>query len=1212
MAKKLIIKKTCSNCSYLKKNLCKNSKAKLTKHVCNKWLPIATSCLRCLSLRQCILNNIVVNENFVCHKFSRNKFPPNSIDALRKEVENSSRIIDSEEDKDIFSPVSMVDSIISSNFDSKAFELIDDSCIPRAKNDIDFLLNEEFLGIDLFPKQLKVALEFFNCYCPFCSDVNFLINDIEVNTPVDEILDRVVLYNRKGKCPKCKKTKYQAYKKKKLDLHNNMVGICGQRSGKCLSFDTIIPSLDGLLKIKEFAKKAPYGFSNLEKTLVDEYGNLVKTSKFYKETKKKTITVRMDNGYEIKGTRNHPIYTLNGFIKLKNLTGNEDIPLFSGQEVWGKTLINLKSISDEIDISCKKQFMDKNLAKFLGLFISEGNNKGITNKDTNLLKHIENTLIQLFGKNSYYYENNGTQICWRDKKIETFLEILISKKVFYGKKVKQEIPLCIRQAPKFIIIAYLKALFENNVKIENTKITYYSLSKTLIYQISAILHNLGILHKIRNKKQVEKECYFIVIEGKNVFKYAENIGFISKYKKIKLKFVISYIKNKQIDMSYWDSQCPNSFLIMFYTIIDKVKVILPNIRYYGKELSMQQLYKVYGVDKLKRMKKDNIKLSKRTIIFFLKPLLTLPEIKFYLDKETFNNINYLYDFAESNLAYTTVKSIRPNKKESITYDFTVPKHHKFMANGLLNHNSALTAIFSALITYKYLTLKDPYEEFFPGILKNTILHGTFVGLTFGQAFDTLWQPYYELVTSTNWFKTYNNFLKDKGEKIGKELVKLKDTFFIWHHRGATVYCSGPNKKTLRGRTRFLSACDEIGWFFGGKDSVKFNPDEVFEALDNSLMTVLSGSKRIFKNKPFTPLAYGLYISSPSSKTDKGMRMYNQSKTSKTIYGFHAPTWEFNPNITKKDLADKFRQDPIKAERDFGANPPHSSSPYISNPASILGNFKKFKNYFKYRSPKIVKDSLDAKLLAPRIKFRKKHNYSSILAIDNGLNNNSFACVLMHLDDNENDIIKITGLIEMIPDPYPLSYPDIYNNIIVPILDNFYVTLVVFDQWQSINLSQNIYKDYGIDAIRYSLNYDELDNVRTKLLSEDYKFPRTDHVIDDLINMNQDLNSLITKSPVSHIFLQLLLIHDTGRQVIKGDECTDDIFRAFALGSTLLTHPSYDYLFDDIGSEVNSIKSVSDMVVLINKSNPNIGKNTNNFNIGAGGSSICAFIPKSKY
>ncbi len=508
--------------------------------------------------------------------------------------------------------------------------------------------------------------------------------------------------------------------------------------------------------------------------------------------------------------------------------------------------------------------------------------------------------------------------------------------------------------------------------------------------------------------------------------------------------------------------------------------------------------------------------------------------------------------------------------------------------GQRSGKSALTAILSATIAHKYLSLSNPTTYF--GLLPNTTFHGTFVSLSYQQAFDLLWDPFIKVILGSPWFKMYISFLESEGERIGRELVKVRDSFIIFQNKGLTFYPSGPDKRKLRGKTRILSSIDEIGWFFAkAQDAVKLDPDEIYEALDNSLMTVKSKARKLLPIQPDTPTAYGIYISSPSSQTDKSMRLLNTSKTSDSIYGFHYPTWRFNPNISKRDLADKFAENPVKAERDFGANPPHALDPFITGASGIIPTFSKKRNVLKISKYKVVKDSLGGKLLSPIVDFKASHTYPSVLSIDAGYNNNSFACTLLHpvWDEDFETItnIRCSGVVEIIPKPYALSFPHIYENVIVPILEEFNVKMVLVDRWQSINLRQQIYKEHDIEAIQYSVKYKDFEEVRTRILSNEYMFPKLEHEIDTLLNIQRGVDELVERSPVTHLFLQLLMSRDTGRTVTKGDDITDDILRALTLGTHALLNEDYEDLFKEGGDETGKYyKNLTDIAKLVTATN----------------------------
>jgi hypothetical protein len=532
--------------------------------------------------------------------------------------------------------------------------------------------------------------------------------------------------------------------------------------------------------------------------------------------------------------------------------------------------------------------------------------------------------------------------------------------------------------------------------------------------------------------------------------------------------------------------------------------------------------------------------------------------------------------------------------------------------GQRSGKSTLTAYIAAIILHRFLMIDD-ISKMYPGVLARSPMRGTFVSLTYEHAYKNVWTPFIDIITHKPWFTQYHSYLKEKSKKLGvKELFKLRDKAVIYTAKNMSFYPSGPDARKSRGDTRIFNSIDELGWFYGDDKSIKYNPDYIFTSLNNSMTTIRSGHRRIFKDKPYAPTAYGVYISSPSTRTDKAFRMYNESKASRNIIGFHYETWNFNPYITKDDLSDEYARNPVDAERDYGANPPYSLNPFINEPATVLPVFGKSKPDFSIRTYTFNQDSLGGTLMSPdKISIRRNHTYPSVLGLDCGFTNNHFGGVLMHKDPEHDHLFKASSVFDMKPDPFPLSYVGIYDNVITEIINNYNIKLVVFDRWESIDLSQRIYNDFGIDAIRYTLSYKEIKNiVKMKLCSNDFILPAFERDVKELLEMSKDYDVLIKDSPVSHLFLQFLLVNDTGRQVIKGDIGTDDIFRAFCLCTVMLYDDKYKDLFTDRGEYVNKIK-VKDVIAFAGSItgagsgiNPiSSGKYASIGNLGGGGSGL---------
>jgi hypothetical protein len=160
--------------------------------------------------------------------------------------------------------------------------------------------------------------------------------------------------------------------------------------------------------------------------------------------------------------------------------------------------------------------------------------------------------------------------------------------------------------------------------------------------------------------------------------------------------------------------------------------------------------------------------------------------------------------------------------------------------GQRSGKSTKTAMYATWVLHRYLGLANPTKYF--GLLEAVgALHGTFVSVTAKQAWENLWQPFGDLIDSSPWFKTYHKWLIEKGQEVGMDLFHKPDTYLWYGHKRLALSFAPADQRTLRGRTRFISAVDELGWFGASKDRsgtsrVRADGDGTVRALDRSLWT----------------------------------------------------------------------------------------------------------------------------------------------------------------------------------------------------------------------------------------------------------------------------------------------------------------------------------------------------------------------------------------
>jgi hypothetical protein len=371
----------------------------------------------------------------------------------------------------------------------------------------------------------------------------------------------------------------------------------------------------------------------------------------------------------------------------------------------------------------------------------------------------------------------------------------------------------------------------------------------------------------------------------------------------------------------------------------------------------------------------------------------------------------------------------------------------------------------------------------------------------------------------------------------------------------------------------MAAMDEVGWFDNEAHSkkVRTSATEVYTALQNSLATIRGEAERLLKQGfNNVPTGYFLNISSPSSVRDKIMELVKKAQGSRVIYGNLKTTWEVNPKLPFKSevIQEQFRNDPVSAMRDFGVQPPLVSNPFIGSRSTVEQCIGETKNPIKitYARSKSPDGSVSRYAYIDKLVFSGK---PSVLALDAGHVNNSFACCVAHMED-KYPIIDL--LVEIQPLPgIRLNFSKIFSDVISDIIDERNVVLLAADRWQSVKLLSDAEEEHSIHTRQYSLKYQDLHVVKSYMEDEQMMFPKPVWSVDEILKYDHsDYPNCFRAHPVEHFILQCLTVQDTGSGVIKGDNLTDDLFRAVTLAVTMLLDEDNADVFDQAETTRNII------------------------------------------
>lgn len=1059
--------------------------------------------------------------------------------------------------------VKMMDSVFSDNNPWPKDMKIDDGDVPEFANIYEYFYDKNYglvHSMKPFARQLWIGMMLFGDYCPKCSDKKFIsdINNVPVDMKARDFPDKVQ-FLRFGICPKCKRHKSDMVKKGHMNYYRELAA--------CVSGDTRIQTDRGLVRI-----------DSLEKGTILTVNNGYapdKCTAWFNQGIKPVYLLTTQKGYEIKATLDHKFLSSNGkFLKdveLKDLDVGDYLCLSTKGGMYRSVPLNLDLQDCQVTLKIrvgnykKPETMTGPLASVMGHLLSEGSvslrrGAAFINSDKKLhAKYIRN-FKAVFGVESSCTVLNKKNSSGAIKGVEfkrtknSYVSIVCNKRVNdyllqlgCGLKSKvMRIPECIFSATLEDQLQFVAAYIEGDGSIDADKITVWSASEKLLKDMQVLLSSFGVITTRSHRSLVASGVFsdrlydlikpYLVIKQRHKVKERKNNSGFGFPRSLVTQFL-----NKRRASSY-----------------SKRKPVYLNDK--GKEVVVFNLGRWSGnANRTNGLFIDYEDLTNGNLVIE----------QTALKQVSVSRSHKLKDATKREYYFDKVKSIKAVGQQA-TYDISVKKEHRFFANGIVVHNcigqragkSMSFSFFMGYLLHKYLKMQKP-SELLTG-LPNVTLTATFTATDFKTANETLWQPFCDIINESKWYREYHSCL-DYYSKIydtGKEtdsVYKYMESFLHYRHRKLFLSASAPNKRTLRGRTRFAFGIDELGWFDASseaKDRIRISADEIYGALDRSMKTVRSAAKNMFAQgyDNITPgLAFN--ISSPSSQQDKIMTMVRIHKDSRIVLPVHLATWEYNPKEPRANFKKEYEEDPIKAERDFGANPPMTDSPFFENEELVRSAFSDKINRIEYEYIDKKKEGKDLlRRAAVAVPKPQGDIPASILFVDAGYSNNSFAMGVGHRRDKDV-VIDLLCEIAPVKGKSVLYYPKIFESVVTPIIQKMNVKYIVADRWNSLFLLHKCEEDFKIKSEQYSCKYADFTMFKSYMEGQRIKFPRLEMKPEEILNISNDLYPhAFQYKPASHLYMQLLTVSDTGKTITKGTNRTDDIFRALVLGC--------HYLLDD--------------------------------------------------
>lgn len=481
------------------------------------------------------------------------------------------------------------------------------------------------------------------------------------------------------------------------------------------------------------------------------------------------------------------------------------------------------------------------------------------------------------------------------------------------------------------------------------------------------------------------------------------------------------------------------------------------------------------------------------------------------------------------------------------------KSEAVICAGQRSGKSKDVVIAAAYLLHRWCKIPDPIDYF--GLPKMEIVLGTFSALSATQADENLWMPFRGLYDSAPWFQKYNEFLRGEQKRLSIPLVDVKDTYLYYLHKRMLLEFTGSDDRKKRGRTRLFGAIDEVAYLNTDKKAAKvMDADKNYAALNNSLATIRKKAMmRLKKFKDFNTIMPVMFnASSPKNVQDKIWTLTKSAPMNPWCHAIHRATWELNPDFSQEDCRNINQGiSEIDFWRDFGAIPPYSDSPYLSDSGQLMKLCQDNLTPFLEGTKDIFIDRMGDRYLMLKAKIiRPDKVIPRMISFDNGFKNNAFAITMFRWDAGRRKPV-MDFAINLQPQPDArlfINFPAIFDNFVIPVIKAFRITDVFYDRWQSLDQIQRL-RNFRIDANAHSLHFEkDFMPFKQMILSSGIGLPPCSIAIDTIKDMADPLGAL-QQDPVATLIWQCLTVREVGRKVMKPLDGDDDLFRAFVLGGS---------------------------------------------------------------
>jgi len=464
----------------------------------------------------------------------------------------------------------------------------------------------------------------------------------------------------------------------------------------------------------------------------------------------------------------------------------------------------------------------------------------------------------------------------------------------------------------------------------------------------------------------------------------------------------------------------------------------------------------------------------------------------------------------------------------------------------VTHNSGksfINSVIASFLLHRLLSMDDPAKEL--GQVPHYKLSGSFVANSEQQSRQTAYSSFENILSSSPWWKRYILWLKEREDTEGRETLFIQTQRRIYFpEKNLEILSLHSNSQSIAGLTAFFVSFEEISRadIVTGAiqdQSEKRTAQAVYYTASRATKSLYPFSKIVVTTSPMYENDFGMQLLYVSKEFKCGinksimdsLRIKYPNKADRMI-AYNFTSFEANPRTSENPsgFTDQSFQmekisNPTAAMRDFWAIPPNALSPFFEYPEKIescinpnqevlvLFEDVYFEETFNTQDKFEVRKYI-GKRIFPQVANKIKRY---VICCDQGEVKDSFVVAMGHGEDVVIDSINSAGVLERTKrykiiidlveewkpnkaDRITVSFQNVEEAIRV-LGQQFYVTRVLFDQWNSVESIQRLFSE-GLYTERIGATMEMYETLKLLIYSGMVELPENQKLISELRQLNR--------------------------------------------------------------------------------------------------------------